>query len=121
MEKRKQYRHLNAFVLMALAESPSHGAAVHDTLLRRLPVFKADTGAVYRALQKLEREGEIESAWDTQASGAPRKVYSLTPLGWERLAFWKQDIETRMRILEVFLETYGRLRPPSAGQPGDVS
>lgn len=112
MEKRKQYRHLNAFVLMALAETPSHGAAVHDALLHKLPVFKADTGAVYRALQKLEREGEITSEWDTQASGPPRKVYRLTPLGWEKLALWKQDIEMRMRILTVFLETYDRLVPP---------
>lgn len=120
MEKRKQYRHLNAFVLLALAEAPRHGAAVHDALLHKLPVFKADTGAVYRALQKLERDGEIASGWDTGQSGPPRKIYRLTPLGWERLGFWKGDIETRMRILSVFLEAYEGLTPPQPDE-GDRS
>ena len=108
-KRKQQYRHLPAFILLALAEGPIHGGAIHTVLTKKMPVFKTDTGAVYRALQQLERDGEVESAWDTSNPGPARKVYQLTPAGWERLDHWKQDIEMRMENLQYFLTAYGRV------------
>ncbi len=108
-KKRQQYRHLPAFILLALTEGPIHGGAVHAALTGRMPVFKTDTGAVYRALQQLEREGAVISSWDTSGTGPARRIYSITQEGWARLEFWKQDIEQRLTNLNYFLDTYNRL------------
>lgn len=71
---------------------------------------KADTGAVYRALQQLELDGEVESNWDTSIPGPARKIYKLTPVGWEKLDHWKEDIELRLKNLTFFLTTYKRVK-----------
>jgi poly-beta-hydroxybutyrate-responsive repressor len=113
-KQRRQTRHLPAFVLLVLAEAPRHGGAVHSSLLERLNGLKVDTAAVYRTLQALETDGEVSSSWDTSNPGPARKIYSLTALGRERLAVWKEDIESRLLLLRQFLEAYGRLPAPPA-------
>lgn len=108
--KGQQYRHLEAFILLVLAEGEVHGGAIHTVLAERLPVFKADTGAVYRALQQLEQKGEVLFAWDTAERGPAKKIYRITPVGWERLEFWKQDIEQRLSNLNYFISAYEQLK-----------
>jgi Predicted transcriptional regulators len=106
---RRQTRHLPAFVLLALAQAPSHGGAIHAALQERLSGLKVDTAAVYRTLQALEAEGELAAAWDTTVPGPARKVYSITPLGRQRLAAWRDDIQMRRDMLTQFLAAYDRL------------
>lgn len=115
MAKRtQQYRHLPAFILLALAERPVHGSAIHSVLMERMGL-RPDTGAVYRTLQQLEQDGEVISEWDTSGSGPARKVYQLTPVGWEKLEQWRQDIEKRLANLQYFLEMYRSLKESRNG------
>lgn len=115
--KGQQYRHLEAFILMVLAEGEIHGGAIHAALTERLPVFKADTGAVYRALQQLEQKGEVSFTWDMGMRGPARKIYQITSAGWEKLEFWKDDIEMRLRNLNYFITAYDDLKARrSSGQ-----
>lgn len=107
---RQQSRHLPAFILLLVAEQPLHGGAIQTQLGERLPRLKADSGAVYRALQRLEQDGEVEAFWDTSRTGPARKVYRLREAGWEKLDFWRQDIQSRLSNLSYFLDTYQRLR-----------
>jgi PadR family transcriptional regulator, regulatory protein PadR len=107
--KKQHYRHLPAFILLVLAEGPIHGGAIHTAMTERMPKFKSDTGAVYRTLQQLEKGGEVKSTWDTTNSGPARKVYQLTPLGYEKLDDWRQDIEMRVENLNYFLSTYHQI------------
>jgi PadR family transcriptional regulator, regulatory protein PadR len=104
----RQSRHLPAFILLALAEGPLHGHAIRAALVERFPGYKADPGATYRTLQALEEAGEVAFHWDTDSRGPARKVYTLTPLGWERLEFWRSDIQSRLAILQIFLEHFER-------------
>ncbi len=115
-EKIKGYRHLPAFLLLALAHGPGHGAAVHARMQALLPLRGVDSGAVYRTLGALEAEGRIVGEWDTAGPGPARKVYRLTPAGWDRLDFWREDIEYRVRLLHTFLETAQAVQ---AGRPKD--
>lgn len=105
--KRQHYRHLPAFILLAVAESPVHGSAIHTTLIERMGLHKPDTGAIYRTLQQLEQDDLVVSVWDTGGRGPAKKVYSLTAAGWEKLEEWRQDIELRLTMLRRFLEMYG--------------
>lgn len=109
-KKRQNYRHLPAFILLLLARGEAHGGAIHSTLSDCLPHFQADTGAVYRALQQLEKDGAVASAWETPESGPARKVYQITTLGWGKLEEWEKDIETRIDNLSYFLETYRKIK-----------
>jgi DNA-binding PadR family transcriptional regulator len=103
-EKTKGYRHLPAFLLLALAHGPGHGAALLARIRELLPVRGVDSGAIYRTLATLEADGEIVGEWDTSGRGPAKKTYSLTPAGRERLAFWREDIAYRARLLAAFLD-----------------
>lgn len=109
-ERKQQYRHLPAFILLALAEGPIHGGAILTALSKRMPLFKPDSAAVYRTLKQLEEGGEVVSNWDTSKSGPARRIYALTPAGWENLDSWRKDIEMRMEHLKYFLDTFSELR-----------
>jgi PadR family transcriptional regulator PadR len=104
--EKRTYRHLPAFVLLVLTDGPLHGGAIHAALLERIPEFKADTGAVYRTLQRLEKDGEVRAEWDTSIPGPARRIYRLTPAGWHKLDVWKKDIEHRIANLQYFLVAY---------------
>ncbi|MFN7957015.1 MAG: helix-turn-helix transcriptional regulator [Holophagaceae bacterium] len=104
----RQSRHLPAFLLLALMDGPLHGHAIRAALGERFPGYKADPGATYRTLQAMEEAGEIAFHWDTDSRGPARKVYTLTPLGWERLEFWRTEIEDRLAILQTFLDQFKR-------------
>lgn len=114
-KRKQQYRHMPAFILLALAEGPIHGGAIHTVLAERMPLYKPDTSAIYRTLQQLEQDGEVVSEWDTSKSGPARKIYSLTELGWKKLDYWREDIELRLANLHYFLDTYHAIR--QAGRP----
>ncbi|GLH72756.1 PadR family transcriptional regulator [Geothrix limicola] len=100
----RQSRHLPAFLLLALTDGPLHGHAIRAALAERFPGHKIDPGATYRTLQALEEAGEVAFHWDTDSRGPARKVYTLTPHGWERLEFWRSDIEGRLGLLQGFLD-----------------
>lgn len=108
---RRHARHLPAFLLLALTEGPLHGHAIRAALHARFPDFKGDPGAIYRTLQALEAAGEVTAHWDTDTRGPARKVYELTPLGWERLGLWEEDIRQRLGFLQGFLDGYAKVRP----------
>lgn len=103
----KGYRHLPAFLLLAAAQAPGHGAELLARIRCLLPEASLDSGAVYRTLNALEREEELTATWDTTSPGPARKIYRLTPLGWERLDFWRSDIAHRLILLGHFLEAAG--------------
>jgi PadR family transcriptional regulator PadR len=113
----RQSRHLPAFILLSLMEGPLHGHAIRAALVERFPGYKADPGATYRTLQSLEEAGEVAFHWDTDSRGPARKVYTLTPLGWERLEFWRSDIERRLASLQIFLDHFkqSKARKNAAG------
>jgi DNA-binding PadR family transcriptional regulator len=33
----------------------------------------------------MEKDGEVCAEWDTSMSGPARKIYSITPAGWEKV------------------------------------
>ncbi len=74
-------------ILAVLSDGPRHGYAIAREIERRChDALKVGEGALYPALRALEREGMVESAWQTQPSGPARRVYTLTDEGRARLA-----------------------------------
>lgn len=74
-------------ILSVLSGSPNHGYAIAREIERRCAdALKVGEGALYPALRALEREGMVESAWETQPSGPARRIYTLTDAGHAKLA-----------------------------------
>ena len=115
-KKGKNYRHLPAFLLLFLAEGNAHGGALLTALQERLPVPHVDSGAVYRALQELEKEGALVFHWDTSEPGPAKKIYTITDKGWETLAGFETDISMRMQNLSYFLTNYSSLKERKINQ-----
>lgn len=105
---RRGVRFLEPTLLLLLHEGPAHGY----TLLERLKEFglaEFDPSIVYRALREMEVQGWIISTWDEERSqGPPRRVYRLTPLGDEVLAWWTKDLEETRGLIDHLLGAYRR-------------
>jgi DNA-binding PadR family transcriptional regulator len=109
-------RHLPAFILLALAHGPVHGNAIRAELAARMPGFKVDSGAIYRALHALEEAGDVTCQWDTGTRGPARKVYRITEGGWASLDEWEADIRRRLGFLQSFLAALGQVRMNPGGR-----
>lgn len=107
--KRKQSRHLPAFILLTLAEGSAYGGAIYSSLIENIPNFQCDQGAIYRTLKQLEDDGAVIFSWDTTNSGPAKKIYTITDTGLKQLDDWKNDIEKRILYLKYFLDKYKNL------------
>ena len=100
------YRHTPAFILLFLSKEDLYGASLLSLMMKELSNCNVDSAAIYRSLQKLEKEGAVKSYWQTDISGPAKKWYKITDVGFERLTWHKEDIEKRMKNFQFFIETY---------------
>ncbi|MEW6229816.1 MAG: helix-turn-helix transcriptional regulator [Bacillota bacterium] len=103
-------RFIEPCLLLLLLEKPAHG---YD-LMERLRGFgfdgeNQDPGMVYRNLRRLERQGMVESEWDTSGTGPAKRLYEVTPEGRELLMAWAAVIRQNTATLARFLERYRAL------------
>ena len=103
LQKLNYGRHLPAFILLFLAKTPAYGSMLLNMMNQDLPFNNADSPAIYRSLNELEKSEAVESYWDTSAPGAPKKCYTITNKGLEQLKEFKVHIEERKRNLDFFL------------------
>lgn len=112
-------RHAPAFILLFLARRSDYGGSLLATMKQEMPNFIGDSAMVYRALRTLEGEGCIESRWDIQEVGQPKRFYAITAEGWERLDEYLMDIKMRLENLQFFVDAYQtvqRNRPVESGR-----
>ena len=98
-------RYVEAVLLGLLAGGPAHGYDLNDRMSSLFPIPESlpDVSTVYRTLADLEAQGAIRSAWAGGAGGG-RKVYELTDVGSDLLAFWVQRFEEEQAGVARFLE-----------------
>jgi transcriptional regulator len=78
---------LDMLVLQALLCEPIHGYAIAQVIrIRSGDVFTVETGSLYPALHRLERQKWIKSEWKLTESKQRAKFYQLTALGEKQLA-----------------------------------
>jgi len=109
VSKCKYGRHIPAFVLLFLAQEPAYGSVLLNRMSEQMPHNRADSAAIYRALQELEKVNAVESFWDTSEPGPAKKWYKITDMGVKKLAGYKKDIEMRKKNMEFFLDAYEKL------------
>lgn len=109
---------LQPFLLLSLEQWQSHGYE----LIRRLSIFgfeTVDPGSVYRTLRHLERDGLVESDWDTTV-GPARRRYSVTDAGRIYLDGWAGTLRAYQYMLDQFFNTYPGERADEFEEADDV-
>lgn len=106
----KVERFIQPTLLLSLFQQPSYGYE----LLERLSNFRfysgsPDTGAVYRHLRRLEKDGHVVSQWETGEAGPNKRNYSITPEGIALLHAWANEFQERKAAIEDFLLKYQQL------------
>jgi PadR family transcriptional regulator len=81
-------------VLKTLALEPLHGYGIGQRIEQVSDgVFKVTLGALYPALQRLEKDGFVEAEWKASDSGRKARYYRLTPSGRRRLSAEQKEWE----------------------------
>jgi PadR family transcriptional regulator, regulatory protein PadR len=107
-------RFVEPFLLLLLAEGPSHGYDLMERLnARGFVAAEVDPGYLYRTLRGMEASGVVTSEWDSASRGPIKRTYALTPEGENALHGWASALDEHRRGLERFLGAY-RTRFPSA-------
>jgi PadR family transcriptional regulator, regulatory protein PadR len=78
---------LDLLILQTLAWGPQHGYGI-STAIRAgsRDVLQVDTGSLYPALHRLERQGVVTAEWARSENNQRVRVYRLTAAGRRRLA-----------------------------------
>ena len=88
---------LDMLILQTLQWGPQHGYAISQLIRGRSgEVLQVETGSLYPALHRLEKQGWVASQWKQTESNQRAKFYRLTPAGKKQLvneqARWAQFV-----------------------------
>ena len=95
---------LDLIILQTLRWGPRHGYGVAQIIRSgSREAFQVDTGSLYPALHRLERQGAIAAEWDVSENNQRVRVYRLTAAGRKQLASerskWEQLAEAIAGIM----------------------
>lgn len=95
MPRREPYRNriellqgtLDMIILQTLRWGEQHGYGIAQTIrAQSSDVLQVETGSLYPALHRLEKQGWIRSRWSTSENNQRAKFYQLTASGRKQLA-----------------------------------
>ena len=95
---------LDLLILQTLQWGPQHGYGIAQAIRAgSSDVLQVDTGSLYPALHRLERQKWIAATWKVSANKQRTRVYRLTPAGRRQLASersrWQQLVEAMSGVL----------------------
>jgi transcriptional regulator len=77
---------LDMLILQTLQWGAQHGYAIGQTIrAQSSEALQVETGSLYPALHRLERQGWVKSEWDITETNQRAKFYRLTPAGKKQL------------------------------------
>jgi transcriptional regulator len=86
---------LDMLILKTLAWGPQHGYGISNAIsLGSQDVLRAETGSLYPAPHRLEKQGWVKAEWRQSENRQRARYYTLTASGKKQLAAeharWKQ-------------------------------
>jgi transcriptional regulator len=112
MMGKKKYRNrvellqgtLDMLILRTLQWGPAHGYGIVQALRTQSgEALQVETGSLYPALHRLERQGWVRSEWKQSESNQRARYYRITPAGKKQLAAdlsrWEQMVAVMGGIL----------------------
>lgn len=101
---------LDLLVLGTLRWGPQHGHGIGLAIRARSEgALQVETGSLYPALHRLERQGWIASTWKTTSRNQRAKYYRLTRTGRQQLlrkhSSWEQLVKAMAAVMTPSPET----------------
>lgn len=95
---------LDLLILQTLQWGPQHGYGIAQAIRAgSSDVLQVDTGSLYPALHRLERQKWIAATWKVSANKQRTRVYRLTAAGRRQLASersrWEMLVEAMAGVL----------------------
>jgi PadR family transcriptional regulator, regulatory protein PadR len=95
---------LDMIILQTLRWGPRHGYGIAQMIrATSREALRVETGSLYPALQRLEKQGWISADWDVSENGQRVRVYRLTAAGRKQLqserSRWEQLSSAIARIM----------------------
>jgi PadR family transcriptional regulator PadR len=118
MPKRERYQDriellqgtLDLLILQTLRWGPQHGYGISQAIHGNSgEVLRVDTGSLYPALHRLERQDLIAAGWQVSENKQRARVYRLTVAGRKRLVL------ERSRWDQIVRAMAGALNPAQEG------
>ena len=98
---------LDFIILQTLRWGPRHGYGITQMIrAQSREVLQVDTGSLYPALHRLEKQGWIAAEWQVSENRQRVREYRLTPTGRRQLA------EERSRWEQLCEAIDGIMNPP---------
>jgi PadR family transcriptional regulator PadR len=95
---------LDMLILQALQWGSMHGYAIAQTIrLKSGDVLQVETGSLYPALHRLERQEWVKSEWKITQSRQRAKFYNITDLGKQQLASDHARWETMVSAITALM------------------
>jgi len=95
---------LDLLVLQTLQWGPQHGYGIAQTIQSgSSDVLQVDTGSLYPALHRLEKQKWIAATWKLSANKQRTRVYRLTAAGRRQLASERSRWETLVSAMSGIL------------------
>ena len=95
---------LPTLILEALAQAPSHGYAIAQSIKSRSRgILDFKEGTLYPALHKLEAAGHIQS-YEGSENNRPRRYYRITEEGRAMLRQWSEIWRQTRGFVDRFIE-----------------
>lgn len=92
-------------ILQALQREPMHGYAVAQNIRNKSgDVLSVETGSLYPALHRLERQKWVKSEWKLTASKQRAKFYQITAKGKEQLRSDRERWQQMVRAISALME-----------------
>jgi transcriptional regulator len=96
---------LDLLILQTLVWGPQHGYGISQAIRANSgEVLRADTGSLYPALHRLERQKWIASEWSVSENKQRTKVYHITKAGKRQLdaerSQWARLVEAMARAMD---------------------
>ena len=102
---------LDMLILKTLQWGPQHGYGIGNAIRANSgELLKVETGSLYPALHRLERQKAIEADWDVSDNNQRVRVYRLTAAGRRLLA------EERSRWEQLTEAIAGLMAPPAESE-----
>jgi transcriptional regulator len=96
---------LDMLILQSLQWGPMHGYGIAQAIrLKSSEVLQVETGSLYPALHRLERQKWVKSEWKLTESRQRAKFYQITSQGKEQLAADHDRWQAMVRAIAAVME-----------------
>ena len=102
---------LDLLILQTLRWGQNYGYGIAQAIrASSQDVLQVDTGSLYPALHRLQRQGAVAATWEVSENNQRVRVYRLTPAGRKRL------VEERSRWEQLAEAIAGVMIPPAESE-----